>query len=158
MASQHEVVIAPAKLGDVLGIEAIVKEAYSKYIERIGHPPAPMLADYAGLLESQDVYVIRSAGGEALLGSVILAVADDGQSIKINNLVVDPSAQGRGLGRVLMDHAEHVARSEGLGALTLFTNVKMYENIGFYTKLGFVETDRRAEGPYERVYFRKSLD
>lgn len=56
-----------------------------------------------------------------------------------------------------MSHAEQVARSRGLNTITLFTNVKMYENICLYAKLGFVETGRRVEGPYERVYFRKVL-
>ncbi|KAK9783582.1 putative Acyl-CoA N-acyltransferase [Seiridium cardinale] len=157
MATQNEIVVAKAKAEDVHDIEAIVKAAYSKYVERIGHPPAPMLEDYTQLLESQDVYVLRVASDRKVLGSIVLAMDDDERAIKINNLVVGPSAQGRGYGRILMNHAEHEGRSRGAKAVVLFTNVKMYENIGLYVKLGFVETGRRVEGPYERVYFRKEL-
>jgi ribosomal protein S18 acetylase RimI-like enzyme len=157
MSSQQDAVIAQATAADIPSIEAIVKAAYSKYIDRMGQPPAPMLADYAELLDSQDVYVLRAAAGGEVVGSIILAVDDTERSIKINNLVVDPSAQGRGYGRALMDHAEHVARTKELSAITLYTNVMMHENIVLYKKRGFAETGRRTEGPYERVYFRKQL-
>jgi ribosomal protein S18 acetylase RimI-like enzyme len=157
MTSRTETTIDRATPDDVPGLEAIVKAAYSKYVERIGTPPAPMLADYRQLLKTQDVYVLRNGDKGTTVGSIILSVDDTQGSVKINNVVVDPSAQGRGYGRLLMDHAEAVARSKGLGALTLFTNVKMFENIGLYNKLGFIETERRTEGPYERVYFRRNL-
>lgn len=48
-------------------------------------------------------------------------------------------------------------KNKGLSRVTLFTNVKMSENIGFYAKLGFVETGRRMEDGFERVYFYKNL-
>ena len=33
----------------------------------------------------------------------------------------------------------------------------MTENIGLYESLGYVETDRRTESGYRRVYMRKDL-
>jgi ribosomal protein S18 acetylase RimI-like enzyme len=39
----------------------------------------------------------------------------------------------------------------------LYTNVKMARNIGWYERLGFVETRRGVENGFERVYFRKAL-
>jgi hypothetical protein len=33
----------------------------------------------------------------------------------------------------------------------------MTENIGLYSKLGFVETERKQEQGYKRVYMRKIL-
>lgn len=149
--------IVKAKPEDVADIEAIVKVAYSRYIERIGLPPAPMLADYAALLESEEMYVLKSGENGNVVGSIILAIEDEEKSIRINNNVVDPRVQGRGYGHVLMDHAERIAQEKALNAITLYTNVKMHENIRLYGKLGFVETGRRSEGPYERVYFRKEL-
>lgn len=157
MVSYNETTICKANVEDVANIEAIVKSAYSKYIDRIGHPPAPMLQNYMQVIEAEDVYVIRMGDDGTILGSIVLSVDEEEKSIKVNNLVVDTAAQGRGYGRTLLDHAVAMARARGLTALTLFTNVKMYENIGLYTKLGFVETRRRTEGPYERVYFRKDL-
>jgi hypothetical protein len=42
--------------------------------------------------------------------------------------------------------------------VTLYTNEAMVENLRLYRRLGFVETDRRVEDGYRRVFFRKSLD
>ena len=146
-----------AETEDVPAIKTMVDAAYSKYIERIGKPPAPMAADYYQLLSVCNIFILRTADTNAAVGSIVLRQDDELDTIKINNLVVDPAAQGRGYGRVLMDYAEKVARVQGRKALTLFTNIKMHENLGLYLKLGFVETGRRTEDGYERVYFRKDL-
>ncbi|KAF4472859.1 short chain dehydrogenase reductase [Fusarium albosuccineum] len=147
--------LARAKTEDIPAIKSIVNSAYTKYIERIGKPPAPMLADYDELLQSHDVFVLRELDSDVVVGSIMLSQASD--SIKINNLVVDVTAQGRGYGGVLMRYAEDFAKAKGRPALTLFTNIKMYENLSLYPKMGFDETERRTEDGYERVYFRKDL-
>ncbi|KAF8216769.1 acyl-CoA N-acyltransferase [Mycena galopus ATCC 62051] len=150
--------IEKAQASDVPAIRAMVIAAYSKYIERIGKPPAPMTADYDALVrdETHDVRVLRIS--DEVLGCIILGLdADDKDALKIHNLVVAPSAQGHGYGRVLMGHAEEVARQRGRTALTLFTNVRMWENLAMYAKMGFVETERRVEDGFERVYFRADL-
>ena len=64
--------------------------------------------------------------------------------------VVDSSA--------LIDFAERRARELGLPAVTLYTNEAMVENLRLYPRLGFVETERRVEDGYRRVFFRKALD
>jgi hypothetical protein len=57
----------------------------------------------------------------------------------------------------MIKYAEVEAQNKGLRSVTLLTNVKMFENIGFYAKLGFVETDRKMEDGFERLYFYKKL-
>jgi len=146
-------VVEIAKAEDVRAIKRMVNAAYSKYIERIGKLPAAMTADYDKLVETRNVYVLRADG--TVVGSVLLSKAED--SIKVSNLVVDPAVQGRGYGRVLMDHAESMARAQGLAAMTLFTNRKMHENIALYRKIGFTETGRNTEDGFARVFFRKEL-
>ncbi len=39
----------------------------------------------------------------------------------------------------------------------LYTHEGMTENIGLYEYLGYIETDRRTEKGYRRVYMRKNL-
>lgn len=134
----------------------MVDAAYSKYIDRIGKPPAPMLSDYDELIQTHEVFLLQDEELE-VVGSIVLNVDRGTNAVKIDNLVVGPSAQGRGFGRVLIDCAEDVARAEGCTALTLYTNVKMYENLGMYVKMGFLETERRTEDGFQRVYFHKSL-
>ena len=149
----EKLVVERAKAEDVPAIKPMVDAAYSKYIERLGKLPAAMNSDYEELVETQNVYVLRIGGH--MVGSILLS--RDGDAIKVNNLVVDPSVQGRGYGRVLMDYAEAMARAQGLAAVTLFTNEKMHENIVLYTKIGFTETGRKAEDGFNRVFFRKNL-
>ena len=145
--------VALAELADVLAIESMLDAAYSKYIERLGTLPAAMTVDYGALVQTGHVYVLRVGG--RVVGSVLLPTRDG--SLEIHNLVVDPSAQGRGYGRVLMDFAEDLARRQGLAAITLFTNEKMHENIALYRKRGFIETGRETQDGFNRVFFRKHI-
>ncbi|RFU72508.1 acetyltransferase [Trichoderma arundinaceum] len=152
--------IRKATADDVPAVQSIVNASYSKYIERMGKPPAPMIADYHELLNTRDIYILESISDDSsmrIVGSIILGIDPEEDAVKVNNLVVEPAAQGRGYGRVLMDFAEDVARENQIKSMALFTNVKMHENIGLYLKLGYVETERKSEDGYDRVYFRKRL-
>lgn len=156
----QEVLIERATVQDGEAIRHLVMQAYSKYIDRIGKEPAPMKTDYPSVIAAatQEVYVLREHGRDGLVvGSILLSDSPADDSIKVDNLVVDPKAQGRGYGRLLLDLAVDVAKSKGRTALTLFTNEKMYENLSLYPKMGFVETERRVEDSYRRVYFRKAI-
>lgn len=156
-ASRHGLTVAPATTEHVPTIQSMVVNAYSKYTERIGKPPAPMRADYYEVIKTHNVFVLLDKE-RSIVGSIILRPDPTTiNAIQVQNIVVDPNAQGRGYGRVLMDCAESVARSQNCSALVLYTNVKMYENLVLYRKLGFVETGRRNEDGYDRVYFRKDL-
>jgi ribosomal protein S18 acetylase RimI-like enzyme len=149
--------LRPAKTADVPIIQAQVTSAYTKYIERIGKPPAPMLADYYDLMQSHQIYVLCQDETSAIVGSIVLGLPQGSSSVDINNLVVDPSQQGRGFGKALMMCAEDVARDNSRTSLDLYTNVKMYENFALYNRMGFKEIGRRTESGYERVYFKKDL-
>ena len=52
---------------------------------------------------------------------------------------------------------ENEALKQGFTDLDLFTHESMTENIGLYEYLGYIETDRRTEKGYRRVYMRKNL-
>ncbi|KAF5634226.1 acetyltransferase [Fusarium sp. NRRL 52700] len=151
-----DLTLTRAQASDISSIQSMVNAAYEKYIPRIGKPPAPMTADYASLLTTHDVFILCTT--QSPVGALVLHHEPDSEAIKIENLVVDPTAQGRGYGKVLMRYAQDFARSQGCNALELYTNVKMFENLGLYPKMGFAETGRREEDGFERVYFRKELE
>lgn len=160
MTATH-LLLEPATLQDAAAIKQIVVAAYSKYIARIGKPPAPMTADYHAIIAAgaQQVHVLRRRDhGASVVGAILLADHAHDDAVTVNNLVVDPAAQGRGYGRLLMDLAEETARVNGRAALTLYTNEMMVENLALYLKMGFVETGRRVEDGFRRVYFRRRLD
>ena len=56
-----------------------------------------------------------------------------------------------------MELAEEEARKQGFTSLVLYTHQLMAENIELYKTFGYIETDRRTERGYPRVYMRKSL-
>ena len=59
---------------------------------------------------------------------------------------------------MLVSFAEDRTRALGLQAIELYTNEAMVENLELYPRLGFVETGRRVEDGFRRVYFKKTLD
>ncbi|EJF72510.1 GNAT family N-acetyltransferase [Pseudomonas sp. SDO5522_S412] len=142
--------IRPATGDDIAAIEAIVHAAYSPYIQRIGRKPGPMLDDYRQQVAAERVHVLESAG--QVRGFVVLIHHDE--YLLLDNLAVDPGAQGLGYGRLLLGFAERQARH---GSIRLYTNEAMTENIALYTRKGYVETHRAEENGLRRVYMQKDL-
>ena len=145
--------IRPAQPADRAAVEAIVRAAYSVYIERIGKPPGPMLDDYAKLIDAGAVSVFEADGAIAAL--IVLLPKPD--HLLLDNVAVCPDRQGQGLGRRLIAFAESEGRRLGYAELRLYTHLAMTENIGLYTRLGFAETGRGRAAGYDRVFMAKRL-
>ena len=146
--------LSPARPEDAAAVAALVAAAYAPYIARIGTKPGPMLDDYDAVIADHIVYVAR---GEDGLGGVIVLIEKDDGTILFDNIAVAPEAQGSGLGRRLMDLAEAEAARRGYGRLDLYTHEMMTENVEIYTRRGYVETERRTERGFPRVYMAKDL-
>jgi len=48
--------------------------------------------------------------------------------------------------------------AEGLSHIELYTNEMMYENRTMYPKLGYVETGRKTQAGFNRVFFSKVVE
>ena len=142
--------IRPARNEDVDAIERIVDRAYRHYVQRIGRKPAPMLDDYT--VKVRDAVVLVAEERE-VIGVIVLIAKDD--YLLVENVAVEPSHQGRGIGRALLAAAERHATDRGLTELRLYTNAAMTENLAFYPRLGYTEVARRARDGFDRVYFSK---
>jgi ribosomal protein S18 acetylase RimI-like enzyme len=138
---------------DLPAIKELVDAAYTKYVERIGRPPAPMVQDYGQLLTTSRVWVIDC--GTTILG--LLVTEDKGDHLFLDVIAVAPGSQGSGFGRKLMDRAELDAAEQGLTEVRLYTNQAMTENLTFYPKLGYRETGRGGQDGYRRVFYTKTL-
>ncbi|MEC6744217.1 GNAT family N-acetyltransferase [Pseudomonas qingdaonensis] len=145
--------IRPATAHDVAPVQALIEAAYALYIPRIGARPGPMLEDYAALIAQGRVEVFEEQG--QVLGVLVLIAQADG--LLLDNLAVSPAAQGRGLGRQLMAHAEARVRQLGLEVVRLYTNEAMSENLGLYERLGYRETHRAVQAGFRRVFMEKRL-
>ena len=146
--------IRPARAVDRAAIEAIVRTAYSIYIERIGKPPGPMLDDYAALIDAGVVSVLEDADFSIAAVIVLMPKVDH---LLLDNIAVRPDRQGRGCGRALVSFAESEARRLGYRELRLYTHQKMTENLALYQRLDFEEIGRGHQDGYDRVFMRKSV-
>lgn len=147
----HE--LRTARAADVAVIEEIVRDAYSPYIPRIGRAPGPMLDDYRALVARGVVQV--ACEGETADGVVVL-IPQEGFML-LDNIAVSPRAQGRGVGRLMLEAAEAAARAAGYRSIELYTNEAMTENVGLYARIGYVETRRAEEKGFRRIYMAKAL-
>jgi ribosomal protein S18 acetylase RimI-like enzyme len=146
--------LRPATPADVPRLTELVRAAYEHYVERLGGPPRPMTDDYADVVRSAQVTVATRDG--EIVGLIGLRVTSEG--FLVDNVAVDPSHQGVGVGRALLEHAEDAARRAGCDSVYLYTHERMTENLALYSRIGYVEYDRRPHGQARVVYLRKRLD
>ena len=140
-----------ATADDLPAIRAVIGAAYARYLTRMDKPPAPMFRDYGPSVEAGTTWVT----GSPITAVLTLCPRDD--HLYVENIAVDPSAQGRGLGRALMEFAEQEAARRGLSRMALVTHEAMIENQAIYARLGYVEIERRSEDGYRRIYLEKPL-
>lgn len=136
---------------DKAAIDAVIARAYARYAERLDRPPAPVLHDYRPEIAARQVWVV----GDPITGVIVLIPRDG--DLLIENVAVDPSAQGRGLGRALLEFAERHGAGGGLRQIRLYTNEVMHESLAVYLRLGYREVDRRLGDGYHRIFLAKDL-
>jgi len=142
-----------ATLEDADAIAALVAEAYSPYIPRIGRKPGPMLDDYTQVVRDDEVYVARQA--RRIVG--VLVLRHQGRELLLANVAVLPACKGQGIGRLLLQACEAQARAAGCEAIRLYTHAAMTENLALYHKLGYRQTHRAIQDGFPRVFMRKAL-
>ncbi|MFV0136871.1 GNAT family N-acetyltransferase [Streptomyces sp. HMX87] len=144
--------IRPAGAVDVPAVKAVTDAAYHHYIARIGVVPAPMEADHGANVARGRVFVT----GDPVVGLVVVEACAD--HLFLDSIAVHPDAHGRGVGRRLLGFVDAHARALGLPEVRLYTNAMMWENQKIYPKYGYEPVERRVDGPYDRIHYRKRLD
>lgn len=113
-----------------------------------------MTEDYGEVVKTRSVTVAER--GAEIVGLIVLQRED--RELAIENVAVHPDHQGTGIGRALLEHAEDTARAAGLRSACLYTHERMVENLALYTRIGYVEYERRRYGSAWIVHMRKPLD
>ncbi len=152
-AGRSQTSIRRAVPADAGSVTACVHDAYQHYVARIGMLPGPMREDYIQVIAEREVFVAET--DQKIVGVLVLSVSDEG--FLLENVCVSPEVRGRGIGRQLLELAETRARQAGFGSIYLYTHEKMTENQALYTRIGYVEYDRRTEIGLTRVFMRKQL-
>lgn len=138
---------------DAAAIRALTRAAYAKWVPVIGRKPKPMLADHAAAIRDHMVELGSQDG--RIVGLIELIPATD--HLLLENIAIDPTAQGRGIGRRLMQRVEEHAVDMNLPLVRLYTNKAFATNLDFYRRLGYAV---EREEPFKEgftVYFAKVL-
>ena len=142
-----------ATLADAGDVAALTQAAYAPWVPVIGREPLPMTVDYRIAVQTNQIDLLHQEG--VLVALVEMVPKAD--HLWLENVAVAPAHQGRGLGRVLIAHAEDVARATGTPELRLLTNAAFAANLRFYAALGFTEERRAPFRGGTTVHFHKRL-
>ncbi|MET8677467.1 GNAT family N-acetyltransferase [Streptomyces sp. NPDC004647] len=153
--------IRSAAPADGPAVRAATDAAYHHCIDRIGIRPAPMDADHTADIAAGRVFVTGdpeprgSAGSAARVGALVLVPEAD--HLFLESVAVHPRAARPGCGPGPARLRRRYARERGLPEIRLYTNALMWENQELYPCYGYEVTERRQDGPYDRIHYRKRV-
>jgi GNAT superfamily N-acetyltransferase len=137
--------IRRAGQADAAAVRELTRSAYAKWVPLIGREPTPMVADYERAVREHMIDLLFVDLGLAAL----IETVDETEHLLIENVAVAPPFQGRGYGRLLLEHAERLAASLGLPQLKLYTNKRFVTNIELYRRLGYaIDREERFMGGF----------
>lgn len=127
-----------AKVEDAEAVAAVINAAFRVerfFIEGDRTDPGKV----RGMLQKGDFLVAEDGG---MAGAIYVELR--GERAYFGLLAVDPTRQGSGLGRKLVEAAEEHARGAGCGVMDLRIVNLRAELPGFYRRLGYVQTGTEA--------------
>ena len=97
---------------------------------------------FARMSRYPDYRLYVAIRSEQIVGTYALLIMDNighqgAPSAVVEDVAVDPSCQGQGIGKSMMQHALAFAKGKGCYKLALSSNVKRHRAHQFYESLGF---------------------
>ena len=132
--------IRAATADEAGNIERLIERAYAPWLKTIRDLP-DVSAGVLPEIEASRLYVVE----ENKTVSGALNVRHSEKILQVVNVAVDPDAAGRGIGRLLMDFADELARTAGKTKLALSTHKDMRGNVEMYEHLGWSVIAREGE-------------
>jgi len=122
-----------AEAADAAAVRTLTRAAYARWCPVIGREPKPMTADYDAAVRDHLIDLALEDGRLVALIEMIPRA----DHLLVENVAVSPEAQGRGLGRLLMQRAERRAAALALPQVRLYTNKAFDVNLRFYEALSY---------------------
>jgi ribosomal protein S18 acetylase RimI-like enzyme len=123
-------------------------DAFQRLIPQLTqNNPPPTRTDLAALLKSKSsTLLIARDNNDEIIGALSLTVYRVPTGIRsiIEDVVVDESARGRGIGEALMRRALEIAKEQGAAHVTLTSNSKREAANQLYLKIGFKKRETNA--------------
>ena len=137
----------------------LIRASFAYMEGRIDPPSSAIRLTVESLAEKARVEIAYAVENEGrLAGCIFLRPETD--CLYVGKLAVLPSAQGKGIGRRLLDIAEKTACDLGLPALRLETRIELVGNHSTFAAWGFAKTAEKSHPGFARVTFiemRKAL-
>ncbi|HQS18754.1 GNAT family N-acetyltransferase [Reyranella sp.] len=145
----------PAECADA---DRVLRAAFTPYLAKLGREiPADYYKWLPASIERGDVFVADEGG--RVVG--VAATEQRPAELFLDRLAVDPSKQGTGLGRWLLERLDEVARSRGDRTVSLVTAEMMDHLIKLYGSHGFEIVHRgppdHGRDAHTRVHMLKRL-
>ena len=134
---------------DWADLHRLLHRAFAYMDRRIDPPSSLHRLTLAGLQEkaAQEIlYLVYDAN--RLVGCMFCR--PQAQWIYVGKVAVEPSHQGRGIGRILFEKAFELAAERKSAGLELETRVELIENHQAFARLGFVKVGEDAHEGYDR--------
>lgn len=158
MSQKADIMIRRAERAEITTLAGLTRRAYQPWVAVLGREPLPMQADFAAAFDAHRFDVLCEGNVvRALLETELRGDPVHGGSLWIENIAVDPSAQGNGFGGALLMYAEQLAREQGRRRLTLYTNKRMAKNIAIYSARGYVIDKEEVSALGTVVHMSKTL-
>ncbi|WP_428683585.1 GNAT family N-acetyltransferase [Reyranella sp.] len=147
-----------AQLAECADADRVLRAAFAPYLAKLGRK---ISADYykwlPASIERGDVFVAEQGG--QIVG--VAATERREAELFLDRLAVDPSKQGTGLGRWVLQRLDEVARSRGDRTVSLVTAEMMDHLIRLYGSHGFAVVHRglpdHGKDTHMRVHMAKAL-
>ncbi len=147
---------------DVDAFRALNEEWIGKWF-RLEDKDRIALNDPRGTIVAHGGQVYVAVHGKAVVGTVALVrCAADGADprYELSKMAVTPEQRGRGVGRMLLEHAIEQARALGARSVFLGSNAKLTSAVRLYESLGFrhVPREELPEMKYDRADVFMTID
>ncbi|MBK9082188.1 MAG: GNAT family N-acetyltransferase [Rhizobiales bacterium] len=153
MSALAGVTLWRAGAADAEALAAIQQSAYARNREILGVEPIPLKIAAADIIAGKETWLAEAGG--AALGA--LALERDGEALLIWSVATAPAAQGRGLGRAMLDFTHRRARELGLARIRLYTGEKLTGNVAWYRRNGFAVDRIEDMGDRRAVHMSKTI-
>lgn len=123
-------------------------DAFQRLIPQLTqNNPAPTLEDLAALVrDSSSTLMIARDDSGVIIGALTLSIYRVPTGIRsiIEDVIVDESARGQGIGESLMRYAIDLAREKGAGNISLTSNPMRDAANKLYLRVGFQKRETNA--------------
>ena len=146
-----EIGIRQFRTGDAAAFRRLNEEWITRFF-RIEPKEAPILADPQRTILEPGGRIFFATAGERCVGCCALIRTSD-KEFEVAKMAVEPSHQGAGIGRRLLQAAIEEGRGAGAQRLYLETNHVLKPAIRLYESVGFkhIDANRIVPSPYARA-------